>query len=243
MAIPLLQITILLVISSITCGFLLSHGQGRHDRRETSHLPTHRPIRFHLVETSSTTSDSSESINGFLNATSEPADVDDTNESALSLSSQAEQLKAEIVQMQQAIAESKEQQRLQEEAKVTKWIQDLLFVSSSMDEGGKFRQNGVQLLKTVDQVAQTLTDDRYSAEQVNKIFRRLSEGIPKERIEQSLERLPLLQLLVEGCAKLDCLERHENANKRWNGRVERDLRKKLFAMEWGIDLDDYSGEP
>ena len=111
------------------------------------------------------------------------------------------------------------------------------------DAGKQSHQDGgVQLLKTVDQVAQTLTDDRYSAEQVNKIFRRLSDGIPKERIEQSLERQPLLQLLVHACGKLDCLERHENANKRWSGRVERDLRKKLFAMEWGIDLDDYSGE-
>ena len=27
-------------------------------------------------------------------------------------------------------------------------------------------------------------------------------------------------------------------NKRWTGKVERVLRKKLFAKDWGIDLED-----
>jgi hypothetical protein len=176
-----------------------------------------------------------------------------TTESAISLVSQVELLKTEILHMQHEITQFKEQKRIKEEACVSKWIQDLLFVSSaplrmSIKESKvpsipmTSMSSDTQLLKTVDQVAQALVDGRYSADQVNKIFQRLSQHIPKNRVDQSLEQQPLLQLLVEACGKLDCLERHENANKRWNGRVERDLRRKVLALEWGIDLEEDAKE-
>mmetsp|Transcript_10977 Transcript_10977/g.26138 ORF Transcript_10977/g.26138 Transcript_10977/m.26138 type:complete len:368 (+) Transcript_10977:97-1200(+) len=96
-------------------------------------------------------------------------------------------------------------------------------------------QSETELLKNVDQVLERLRDDRYSAEQINKIFRRLCEIRPQES-RSNLS--PMMELLVDAACKLDCQERDENPNKRWNGRVERLLRKKLFARDWNIELRD-----
>jgi hypothetical protein len=49
---------------------------------------------------------------------------------------------------------------------------------------------------------------------------------------------PLLSLLLDAACKVDCLEREENPNKRWNHRVERDLRKKLFLLGYGIRIEE-----
>jgi hypothetical protein len=45
-------------------------------------------------------------------------------------------------------------------------------------------------------------------------------------------------LLLDAACKVDCLEREDNPNKRWNHRVERDLRRKLFALGYGIRIED-----
>ncbi|GKY97193.1 hypothetical protein MPSEU_000677700 [Mayamaea pseudoterrestris] len=153
---------------------------------------------------------------------------------ALDLLDQAEKVKADIRRMQQEVAQRKVDQLAKEDAAIDKWIQDLLFATPS----SRNASSNTQLLKTVDQVAQALEDGRYSFEQVNKIFRKLSQNVRKKRINQGLEEQPLLQLLVEACGKMDCLDRNENSNKRWNGRVERALRRKVMALEWGIDLED-----
>lgn len=144
------------------------------------------------------------------------------------LKTQAESLKAQVRAMELALKESRRAKVQKEQTNVERWMEDLL-VNVTIDES-------TQILNSVDQVAIVLQDGRYSPEQVNKMFRKLTAGIPKERIEQSLVDTPLLQLLVDACGRVDQLEREENANKRWNHRVERDLRKKLFALEWGIDL-------
>jgi hypothetical protein len=108
-------------------------------------------------------------------------------------------------------------------------------VSRSSTSSSSTSTTTTELLKTVDQVLERLRDDRYSAEQVNKIFRRLCELRPQEaRSDLS----PMMELLVDAAGKLDCTDRDENPNKRWNGRVERLLRKKLFARDWNIDLRD-----
>ena len=84
-------------------------------------------------------------------------------------------------------------------------------------------------------MAELIKDKRFAAEHINKIFDRICETSGKQSIDNCS---PLSSLLLDAACKVDCLEREENPNKRWNHRVERDLRKKLFAMGWGINLDD-----
>jgi len=57
--------------------------------------------------------------------------------------------------------------------------------------------------------------------------------------------LPLVSLLVDASGKLACGKQEDNPNKRWNDKVKRELRKKLFAMDWGIELEpeDADDEP
>ena len=107
--------------------------------------------------------------------------------------------------------------------------------SSAISRSSSSTQSETELLKDVDQVLERLRDDRYSAEQINKIFRRLCEIRPQE--SRSIIS-PMMELLVDAACKLDCQERDENPNKRWNHRVERLLRKKLFARDWNIELRD-----
>eukprot|EP00566_Odontella_aurita_P029383 CAMPEP_0113529384 /NCGR_PEP_ID=MMETSP0015_2-20120614/2367_1 /TAXON_ID=2838 /ORGANISM="Odontella" /LENGTH=142 /DNA_ID=CAMNT_0000428015 /DNA_START=559 /DNA_END=987 /DNA_ORIENTATION=- /assembly_acc=CAM_ASM_000160 len=135
--------------------------------------------------------------------------------------------------MEVALERSKQQKLQREQSKVEQWSERLL-VNQTFGEG----EGSTQILNSVEQVAQILKDKRYSPEQVDRIFRKLTRGIPRERIEQSLVNTPLLALLVEACGELDMLEKEDNTNRRWNGRMERDLRRRLFAMEWGINPDD-----
>lgn len=148
-------------------------------------------------------------------------------------SAQAQKLRAEIRAMETALVESKKEKLRMEKLKVEQWMERLL-VNQTYGEG----DCSTQILNSVEQVAEVLKAKRYSPEQVDKIFRALTRGVPRERIEQSLVNTPLLALLVEACGELDQLEREDNPNRRWNGRMERDLRRRLFAMEWGINPDD-----
>jgi hypothetical protein len=93
----------------------------------------------------------------------------------------------------------------------------------------------VELLNDVETTTRILRDERFSPEQVQKMFQRISDT---SNSNSRSNCSPLLALLVDVAGKLDTVERKDNPNKRWNGRVERDLRKKLFAMDWGIHLED-----
>ncbi|KAL3932314.1 MAG: hypothetical protein SGARI_003998 [Bacillariaceae sp.] len=153
------------------------------------------------------------------------------NEDLMSLQAQAAKLREEAAALQLAVQKEREDKLAKDTAKVDKWIEELL-IEAKVDES-------TELLKTVDQVLERLTDDRYSAEQVNKIFKRLCDLRQQEsRSNQS----PLMSLLVDACCRLDCTERDENPNKRWNHKVERRLQKKLFARDWNIELEDEEDE-
>ena len=95
------------------------------------------------------------------------------------------------------------------------------------------------MLNTVEEATRILKEGRFSQEQVNKMFDRICESGP----QQSRSRCsPLMALLVDAAGKLDEVERDENPNKRWSGRVERHLRKRLFAMDFGMDLENKDPE-
>lgn len=141
-----------------------------------------------------------------------------------SLRAHAAKLRREAESLETALEESKEAKLQKETAKVDAWIEDLLIEASLGD--------GTELLKTVDQVYETLAEKRYSARHVLKIFERLCYLREQESRSNCS---PLMELLVDATGKLDCLEREDNPNKRWNHRVERVLRRKLFARDWNID--------
>jgi hypothetical protein len=146
---------------------------------------------------------------------------------ALILQQQAERLRAEAEQQALELLKAKEDKIEKENDKTDQWIDELL-IQYTVDEN-------TQMLNSVDQVMERLQSDRYSKEQVNKIFKRICEtGPPQSRSKCS----PLMSLFVDAVGKLDEVERNDNPNKRWTGRVERVLRKKLFAMDWGIELED-----
>jgi len=146
------------------------------------------------------------------------------NDDLDSLRAQAAKLRNEAESLQSALQESKEAKIQREIDKVDGWIDDLLIEVTLGD--------GTELLKTVDQVYEVLMEKRYSALHVLKIFDRLCDV----RAQESRSNCsPLMELLVDATGKLDCTEREENPNKRWNHRVERVLRKKLFARDWNIE--------
>jgi len=98
----------------------------------------------------------------------------------------------------------------------------------------------VELLQTEEQVAELLISKRLDYDMVNQIFDRL---VNLSNRPQSIDSCsPLLSLLLDAACKVDCLEREDNPNKRWNGRVERDLRRKLFALGYGIRIEDVENE-
>lgn len=107
--------------------------------------------------------------------------------------------------------------------KIDGWIEDLLIQVTLGD--------GTELLKTVDQVYDALMEERYSGLHVLKIFERLCDLREQESRSNCS---PLMELLVDATGKLDCTEREDNPNKRWNYKVERVLRRKLFARDWNI---------
>lgn len=145
---------------------------------------------------------------------------------ALTLQQQAQALREEALSLQRALNESKTEKLALETAKVDQWLEEVL-VNQTISEN-------TQLLNTVEQVMEILKDGRFSADQVNKMFNRICDDRPQSRSNCS----PIMSLLVDAAGKLDNLEKEENPNKRWSGRVERVLRKRLFAMDWGMDLEE-----
>ena len=161
---------------------------------------------------------------------------------ALALQQQAAALRVEIQMMQANILASQQAKRQKELADIDRWIEECLYVTVPVPATNTTNSNNsqdqaadVQLLHSVDRAAQVLRDKRYSHEQVSKMFQRICDTSPAQSRSNCS---PLLALLVDAAGKLDCVERDENPNKRWDGRVERDLRQRLFAMDWGIDLEE-----
>jgi hypothetical protein len=144
------------------------------------------------------------------------------------LQKQAQALRAEAESMRLAVYAAKEAKRKKELANIDRWLNHLL-VNMTVDEN-------TQMLNTVEQVARILQEERFSQEQVDKIFQRICETGPASVSRSNCS--PLMSLLVDAAGKLDCVEREDNPNKRWSGRVERKLRKKLFALDWNIILED-----
>jgi hypothetical protein len=162
-------------------------------------------------------------------------DVSTSSEEApLTFLQQAEALRQEALSLQKTLEEERIQKQIKETAKIDGWIHDL-FIQCEIDEN-------TQMLNSVDQVFERLKDDRYSQEQVDKIFKRICETSPAQSRSNCS---PIMTLLVDAVGKLDCVEKADNPNKRWSGKVERILRKKLFAKDWGFELeeDDDSGNP
>ena len=151
---------------------------------------------------------------------------------ALTVQEQAQKLREEAELLRRQVDESEERRITKEIDNIDRWI-DHLLVNVTIDEN-------TQMLNSVEHVMALLRDGRYSQEQVNKMFRRLCDtsGRPQSRSNCS----PLIALLVDATGKLDEIDRQDNPNKRWSGKVERELRRRLFAMDWGIDLEKMSDE-
>jgi hypothetical protein len=157
-----------------------------------------------------------------------------TSPAALALQQQAAALRAEVELIQANLLASKEAKRQKELADIDRWIEECLYVivpSAAKDNDASI----VELLNSVEKAAQVLKDNRYSHEQVSKMFQRICDTSPAQSRSSCS---PLLALLVDAAGRLDCVDRDENPNKRWDGRVERDLRQRLFAMDWGINLEE-----
>lgn len=150
-----------------------------------------------------------------------------TSSDPLVLKQQADALRAEADALRIQLDESKKEAERLRLARVDNLIESIL-VNFTIDDDN-------QLLNTEEQVAKLMQDERLSVENINNMFDRIVE---QSQRRQSIDNCsPLISLLLDAACQVDCMEREENPNKRWNHRVERDLRKKLFALGWGIDLD------
>lgn len=143
---------------------------------------------------------------------------------ALELLSEARALRQEASKLQEQLNLEKEERIRKQQEKVDKLIDLLLFhgVNSNTNESEAGKQ---QLLHTEEQVAQLLISKRMSYDMVNQMFDRIVELANRPQSIDSCS--PLLSLLLDAACQVDCLERKENPNKRWNHRVERDLRRKV----------------
>ena len=150
-----------------------------------------------------------------------------TSSDPLVLKQQADALRAEANTLRIQLDESKKEAERLRLARVDNLIESIL-VNFTIDDDN-------QLLNTEEQVAKLMQDERLSVENINNMFDRIVE---QSQRRQSIDNCsPLISLLLDAACQVDCMERDDNPNKRWNHRVERDLRKKLFALGWGISLD------
>ncbi|KAL7521112.1 hypothetical protein ACHAWX_005806 [Stephanocyclus meneghinianus] len=168
---------------------------------------------------------------------------------ALILLNEAKALRAQASALQKQLNEEKEEKLRQEIAKVDSLIDSLLFhgttnlsnnesvsISTSTQSTGEEKRSKQQLMNTEEKVAELLIRKRLNYDQVNQMFDRICELANRPQSIDSCS--PLLSLLLDAACKVDCLEREDNPNKRWNHRVERDLRRKLFALGYGIRIED-----
>ncbi len=147
-------------------------------------------------------------------------------EHAITLQEQAKMLREEAQKLRIQLETEKANKLAKRTAKVDSWIEKLL-IEAQVDDR-------TQLLKNEQQVLLRLQEDRFSQEQINAIFNRICELGPQSRSNCS----PLMELLVDSVGKMDEVERRHNPNKRWSGKVERILRRRLFAKDWNMDIED-----
>ena len=170
---------------------------------------------------------------GTSTSTSNSTDAEDPSSPPLQSSSsslwnqQAQLLRQEIQDLQRDLERQKQARLVKAQTDVERWIAQAL-VRCQVDAD-------TTLLNTVDETVEIFCTYRYSPEQVYKMFRHLSETTSSNKRSQIS---PTLELLVEAAGKMDALDRNENPNKRWSGRIEADFRKRLFARDWGIELED-----
>lgn len=165
--------------------------------------------------------------------------VADDAQEALVYLEQAKILREEASLLQKQLQEEKDARIRRETAKVDSLI-DLLLFHGSTNYSNKNDSNAsrskTELLNTEEQVAELLISKRLNYDQVNQIFDRICELANRPQSIDSCS--PLLSLLLDAACKVDCLEKVDNPNKRWNHRVERNLRQKLFALGYGIRIED-----
>ena len=151
----------------------------------------------------------------------------------LILLSEAQALRDQASALQAQLDQEKEERLSKQRRRVDSLIDSLLFHGMGKEDN---RQSKAQLMQTEEQVADLLISRRLNYEMVNQMFDRIVEQSNRPQSIDSCS--PLLSLLLDAACKVDCMEREDNPNKRWNHRVERDLRRKLFALGYGIKIED-----
>lgn len=173
-----------------------------------------------------------------------------TEADALALLNEAKLLRAQASELQQQLNEEKEERIRKERERIDSLIDALLFhgttnnndesnassLSSSIQAAQQQPRSQQQLVNTEAKVAELLIQKRLNYDMVNQMFDRICELSNRPQSIDSCS--PLLSLLLDAACKVDCLEKEDNPNKRWNHRVERDLRRKLFALGYGIRIED-----
>jgi hypothetical protein len=176
-------------------------------------------------------------------ARSDEAKLAAVDDDALILLNEARRLRAQANELQiQLDIEKKDRIRKQRE-KVDSLIDALLFhgMNNNSTRGDEARlRSRQQLLHTEEQVANLLISKRMNYDMVSQMFDRICELSNRPQSVDSCS--PLLSLLLDAACKVDCLEREDNPNKRWNHRVERDLRKKLFLLGYGIRIEEVEND-
>lgn len=221
------SIAVLVVLLPAYCGaFLLNAPDLRADscwcsrKRERSNGRLHFATDKEAAHTNNSTVSS-------MTLTNAGGVTQEQQTAALTLKEKAQALREEVARLRIEIEEEKERKLAKETENIDRWIDELL-IQCTVDDS-------TQMINNVDQVVEQLVAGRFSQEQVNKIFERICDtGPPQSRSKLS----PVMETFVDAVGKLDCMEWEENPNKRWSGVVERNLRKKLFAMDWGFRLDE-----
>lgn len=150
-----------------------------------------------------------------------------SNAKTLQMIHQARSLREEVKALETKLALSKQAKKEKEIVRIDALIENLLVKYTSDDKE-------IQILNDADRVFERLRNDRYSPEQVRKVFKRLCDTSKQTRDNCS----PLMSALIEGVGKMDSLEISDNPNKRWKQKLEMRFRKKLFQLEYGVDIED-----
>lgn len=186
-------------------------------------------------------------LHGELARSDKATDASTSAADALVLLNEAKALRAQASVLQQQLNQEKEERIRKQQERVDSLIDALLFHGVNNDtprlpsgEDGARQRSKQQLMHTEEQVAELLISKRMNYEMVNQMFDRICELSNRPQSIDSCS--PLLSLLLDAACKVDCLEREDNPNKRWNHRVERDLRRKLFALGYGIRIEDVENE-
>jgi hypothetical protein len=165
------------------------------------------------------------------------------DDDALMLLDEARRLRAQANELQMQLDIEKEDRMRKQREKVDSLIDALLFhgMNDNSTRGDDARlRSRQQLLHTEEQVANLLVSKRMNYDMVSQMFDRICELSNRPQSIDSCS--PLLSLLLDAACKVDCLEREDNPNKRWNHRVERDLRKRLFLLGYGIRIEEVEND-